>query len=213
MKLITFLAFFEIAFATVSGQNKFIFSKDSDTVFWYGQKNEYARQFQLDLIENNKSTHVFRIWVPGEIIKVETTDSIFSGDITLFVEDNSDAKKTFKKKYIISPNQARKTLDLINSMQIENLPSDNQIKNWKKENMDGTTLFIEYKKGNQYSFKTYFVPERQDTLNEAVILMNFFNNVRLEINTAFFNKDFLDHVPFSSWSSPGSRTIISKVKD
>ena len=194
-------------------QKEVRFSKDSDTAVWYGYKNNYARQFKLGLIENDTTDYSFRFWSFGLIIKVTSKANQSSGEIIRFVETypNSKNKKIFTKRYSISPSKAMQVRYLIDSMQIEVLPSDKSIAGWQ-HGFDGIEYFTEYKKGREYSFKNYWTPTSQDTLKEAIQFQNFVSSLDRILNLKNNSKKFQADIPFDSWTYPGSGTNVLRIK-
>jgi hypothetical protein len=185
------------------------FSNDSDTAFWYRYKNDNIRQFKLGFIENDTDDYSFRFWSFGLVIKV--TDK--NGEIIRFVETSpSDKRKRiFVKRYPISSTNAFQVGRLIDSLQIETLPSDKNIKGWQ-QGLDGITYFTEYKKGGQYSFKNYWAPTSQDTLAEAIRFQNFVSALDTILNLRANSNRFQDDIPFDSWTYPGSATSVLRIK-
>lgn len=185
------------------------FSNDSDTAFWYSYKNNNIRQFKLGFIENDTNSYSFRFWSFGLIIKV--TDK--SGEIIRFVESSSSDKhkRIFVKRYPISLTNTFQVRRLIDSLKIETLPSDKNIKGWQK-GLDGVTYFTEYKKDGQYSFKNYWTPISQDKLDEAIKFQNFVSGLEKILNLRDNSNSFQEDIPFDSWTCPGSATSVLRIK-
>ena len=100
---------------------------------------------------------------------------------------------------------ADKVLKLIDSLKINELPSDKNIKGWQ-QGLDGITYFIEYKVDKNYSFKNYWTPTSKDSLAEAqlpLLLMSSFESLPDIKNSS---KDFQNEIPFDSWTYPVSST-------
>lgn len=194
-------------------QKEVQFSNDSDTVFWYHYKNNCARRFKLGLIENDTADCSFRFWSSGLVIKVAGNANQPFGEIIRFVEayPNDKNKKVFTKRYLTSPFKALQVRQLIDSLQIEVLPSDKNIKGWQ-HGFDGVEYFIEYKKGGQYSFKNYWTPTSQDTLKEAIQFQAFVSGLDRILELKKNSREFQDDIPFNSWSYPGSGTSIMRIK-
>lgn len=198
---------------TVFAQNEYHLSNDSDTAFWYGYKNTYARQFKLGFIENDNTDYSFRFWSFGLVIKVaEKTNKNF-GEIIRFVEayPTKKKKKVFIKHYPITSSQALEIRHLIDSLQIEALPSDKNIKGWQS-GFDGIEYFTEFIKNGQYTFKNYWTPSAQDTLKEAVLFQSFISGLSKILDLKNNGKIFQDDIPFDSWIYPGSASAALRVK-
>lgn len=212
MKLILYSTFFFCTSVQLFGQNNTRFSRDSDTAFWYTYKNSYAKEFKLGLIENDTTKYVFRFWSNGITIKLTKGNNNCSGEITRFVEQYpTKSKKGFVKRNKILPEIANKAFNLIDSIKINELPSDKNIKGWQ-QGLDGITYFIEYKNDNEYSFKNYWTPTSQDSLAESKLFLFFISSLQnlLDLNNG--SKDFQNKIPFNSWTYPGSSSIAVRVK-
>ena len=104
-----------------------------------------------------------------------------------------------------------KAFKLIDSIKINELPSDKNIKGWQ-QGFDGITYFIEYKRGNKYSFKNYWTPSFQDSLKEAMLLLDFIDAISKILNLKDNSEKFQEEIPFDSWSAPGSGTSATRIK-
>jgi hypothetical protein len=213
MKSSLLLTFQFFLITALFAQSESQLSKDSDTSFWYQYKNEYASRFKLGLTEKDTADYSFRFWSPGLVIKVTGSEDKPSGEIVRFVEGypNEKSKNVFTKRYSISPTQAFQVLRLIDSLQIEVLPSDKNINGWK-HGFDGIEYFTEYKKNEQYSFKNYWTPTAQDTLREAMQFQSFVLGLDRILNLKDNSKEFQNEIPFARWTNPGSGTNVMRIK-
>jgi hypothetical protein len=194
-------------------QENFHLSNDSDTAFWYANKNNYARQFKLGFIENDTNAYSFRFWASGLVIKVVGNKNQHFGEIIRFVEayPKKKKKKVFTKHYPITSSQASQVRHLIDSLQIETLPSDKNIKGWE-QGLDGIEYFTEFKKNGLYTFKNYWTPTAQDTLKEAILFQSFVSSLSNILDLKNNGKLFQDDIPFASWIYPGSASVALRVK-
>ncbi len=194
-------------------QKDFHLSDDSDTTFWYAYKNNYAKQFKLGLIENDTYDYSFRFWSSGLVIKVVGKTNQNFGEIIRFVEayPNKKKKKVFTKHYPITSSQVLQIRNLIDSLQIETLPSDKNIKGWQN-GLDGVEYFTEFNKNGLYTFKNYWTPTAQDTLKEALLFQSFVFGLSQILDLKNNGKAFQDDIPFDSWTYPGSASAVLRVK-
>lgn len=210
--LIYLTSFFFCSFHSF-GQDKIQFSPESDTAFWYTYKNTYVKDFNLGLIETDTSNYVFRFWSNGLTIKLTQNSRGYSGEVVRFVEQypTKSKKKVFVKRKVILPDIADKAIKLTDSLKINQLPSDKNIKGWQ-QGLDGITYFIEYKVDNRYSFKNYWTPSSQDSLKEADLLLTFISSLENLLDLKNTSKAFQDEIPFNSWTYPGSSTSVLRIK-
>ena len=194
-------------------QKEVQFSYDSDTTFWYRCKNDWATQFKLGYIENDTTDYSFRFWFPGLVIKIAGKTNQNFGEIIRFVEayPNDKNKKIFTKHYPIPSLQASQIRYLIDSLQIEVLPSDKNIKGWT-HGFDGIEYFTEFRKNGQYTFKNYWTPTSQDSLKEAIQFESFVSGLDKILDLKNNCNAFEDNIPFDSWTHPGGGFVVSRVK-
>jgi hypothetical protein len=208
--LLLVLLFFLIT--TLLAQSETHFSKDSDTAFWYRYKNDDAKQFKLGFIEADTADYSFRFWSSGLVVKITNNAGSTTGEIIRFTEAYPSSKgKKFVKRYPISTSKAIQVRYLIDSLQIEFLPSDKNISGWQ-HGFDGIEYFTEFKRNGQYSFKNYWTPTAQDTLREAIQFQKFVLGLDSMLDLKANSKEFQDSIPFDSWSNPGSGTNVIRVK-
>lgn len=197
---------------TLFGQTSVQFSHDSDTAYWYRFKNDNVKQFKLGLIEYDTTNYTFRFWSFGLVIKVVGTTSQNCGEIIRFVEEYPKKKKknVYTKNYPITSSQVLQIRHLIDSLQIESLPSDKNIKGWQ-QGLDGVEYFTEFKKGGQYTFKNYWTPTAQDSLKEAIQLQGLVSGLSSILDLKNNGKAFQDDIPFDGWTYPGSASAVLRV--
>lgn len=185
--------------------SQLVITPDSDTIFWYNIKNENVYRFSLGLIENEISDFSFRFWSNGLLVAVRQKDDTYFGEITYFVEEypGNDHKQIFKRIYEISTINAKSLIGLIDSFKITDLPTDQNITSWN-QGLDGIEYFIEYRQGNNYTFKNYWTPTAQDDLIEANKLLSFISSISSLLDLERINKTFQAEIPFNGWIYPGS---------
>lgn len=184
------------------------FTGDSDTTFWYSFKNDCVQRFKLDRVEDDTMAYSFRFMTFGLAVKVSGNVHQTLGEITLFAEQYSEErterkKAVYVKRYPISTAKALAVRYLIDSLHMEGLPSGEHIAGWQT-GFDGVEYFTEYKKGEAYSFKSYWTPGAQGTLKEALQLQAFIKGLEKLLDLDSIRHEFESRVPFKSWTYPGS---------
>ena len=209
MKTLIFLLLLFSLTNSAFAQEDFHLSNDSDTAFW----NNYSRQFKLGFIENDTNTYSFRFWSSGLVIKVVGKTSQNFGEIIRFVEayPKKKKKKVFTRHYPITSSQASQVRHLIDSLKIETLPTDKNIKGWE-HGFDGIEYFTEFRKNGLYTFKNYWTPTAQETLKEAILFQSFVSGLSKILDLKNNGKEFQDDIPFDSWTYPGSASSVLRVK-
>lgn len=185
-------------------------SKDSDTIYWIGYKNRELKKFDINQIKDN-SGYSFRLSSFGRMIEIKKVNQYYFGTLTYFakeVDDSREDERTFKKTYDIKNTVVEKLFHLIDSTQINQIPSDKFIKNWE-HGLDGTTYFFETKNDIEYSFKNYWSPKSQN-ISEASKIENFINEFYTIIDFPKYLEFFHKEIPFRGYSYNGGSSVIIK---
>ena len=160
------------------GQNKSVYnvlSLTGDTTFWFKYQQIVINELSLIKLDSSSNSFYFRIWKPNQVIDIFRNDNgTYSGQLTMWTSEYVSQKekhtnRTLIFKIVIPTDTVILMAGLINSSTILNLPTDNLIKGWK-QGFDGITYITEFSTKKQYSFKTYWTPEIQDTLKEAQLV-------------------------------------------
>lgn len=182
-------------------------SKDSDTIYWIGYVNRELKKFDIKPIKDN-SGYTFRLSSYGSMIEIQKNNQSYFGNLTYFVDeidDSREVKRLFKKKYEIKNFEVEKLFHLIDSTQINQIPSDKSIKNWER-GLDGITYFFETKDDAEYSFKNYWSPNSQN-IDEAAKIQNFIDTFYKIIDIKKYSEIFKKEIPFRSYSFNGGSSV------
>ena len=104
-----------------------------------------------------------------------------------------------------------KVIDLIEKSQITELPSDNEIMNWKPV-LDGEWYSFEQKVGGVYKMKNYGNPRQQYELPEGVKFINFYSDLDeiLKFNEKF--SYFFSDLNYGCYTKNGEHQIVCKKR-
>ena len=182
-------------------------------------------ELKFEDLENSDDIFSFRFWNKGQIIEIRIlSDSTRIGTIVNFVTKayKSSKKqdkilsgkideKAFFQKIELSDNRISETIKLIKNSKITELPSDNEIMNWKPI-LDGEWYSFEQKIDGKYEMKNYGNPRQQYELPEGVKFLNFYSALNdildLEKKFAYFFADLKN----GCYSKNGEHTIICKTR-
>ncbi len=181
----TFISIVCLIFTScVFGQNKLIniptytnYQNQTDTTLWFKWKSLLAEKLALSNLQTSTDLFHFRLWTDIQAIDIWTADhKIYFGTITnyaqrynrkLFDKGKYEIDKVFSNKIQLDSFEARQIFEIVDTLNILNIPTDNKIKGWQK-GFDGTEYIIETSNQRQYDFKTYWTPSMfADTLIEA----------------------------------------------
>lgn len=202
------LLLFLFSFETTFSQIKKI---EGDTPIMLQRINEFQKTFGLKNFE--KSTHEFnfRFWNQGQVIEISKDSSIFTGSITNYIyhtkKMNSTENETLSKKIILSTDELRNIYSLIKNSEILSLPTDNKIENWKR-GFDGIMYTIEHSDKNKYWIKNYWTPTSQDSIPEALIVLNFVNELSNQLNLQESYNKFRNDLPKKGCYNSGGISIM-----
>jgi hypothetical protein len=189
-------------------------TNDSDTVYLFNYHAKILKQVGLETIDKIDSKYCFRFWDGISVIELRNTDNKLNGTITFMVQQYRTRKegKIYYKKSNLSEETTSKIQGLINNLNLIELPTDEQIPNWKK-GLDGLIFITEHCDNSNFSFKSYWSPRSfEDKVPEAKTFLKFLDGLNEieELNT--LSKKFWDRQPFTNYHNfIGSATIITKT--
>ena len=185
---------------------------DSDTAF---RANYYSPIIEkLKLINPSSDTDFFRISSSKYFLELSQK----SNRIVFYVHEiweSNQTGETYIKSFDIHAEQVKKIKLLIDSLEINKIPSDKYISSWT-HGFDGITYIFENKKDNHYSFKNYWTPSSQKNLKEAQNILTFTNQLDGIIEYSAKRKLFEREIPFYGWTYNGSMAVtrvISNTKE
>lgn len=160
-----------LLFQTTFSQIKKI---EGDTVHWLKHINKLQQKFALKDFEKFADRFSFRFWNNGQIVEITKDSSHYNGLIVNYIYRTKNSKRhntdTLHNRIYLTTEQAKNIYAIIKNSNILKLPSSNSIKNWK-QGLDGTTYMIEHADTNSYWLKTYWTPSAQDSLKEALTVL------------------------------------------
>jgi hypothetical protein len=180
MKLITTIFIIQFSLLSSFGQKSDSIQKRTfvrDTSYIQNRTSNLAKKIGLPDISKTTSDFYFRFWNQGQAVDLWRTQSdSMTGSITNYIFHQT-GKKNIKRdtifhKSTVGYSLAQNAYDLILTSPILSIPSDDQITGWRK-GFDGITYIFEYLDKNRYTYKTYWTPSFQDSLNEALIVNRF----------------------------------------
>ena len=208
---------FLLFFSSVLGQTKDLYnvlSVTGDTTFWFKYQQTVIKELSLSNLHTTTNSFYFRLWKANQVIDIwYNINGFYEGEITSWTSEYvpNDEKKTDRtliNKITINADTVNHLVELIKSSTILNLPTDNLIKGWK-QGFDGITYIVEFSTPKQYSFKTYWTPAIQDTLNEAKIVQSFVDDFSELANTKNVWQTFSKIIPYECYINGGN--IACKV--
>jgi len=211
MKQIILILFLFLT-SNIFGQNlplNIELTKDSDTTFWL---NYHLKDIEkLNLIKPISDNNFLRISSSKyflEILPNASKISFYAKEIW----DNVQTGESFVKSYDLTSEQFNEIQSLYKSLQIQKIPSDNLIENWK-HGVDGIEYIIELKNGNSYSFKSYWTPSAQKEFDESKKILEFTNQLDKIIDYPAKRKEFEKQIPFYGWTYNGSMVVIKIISN
>lgn len=196
MKILFLLGIFIAANAGGQTLSKtIVLSNGSDTAYWLDWQLPNIEK--LKLINPNSDTDFFRLTSICSMCSMSDDSWLEltkdSGRVVFGVDEEWNGKPTGDsviQYYSLTENQISGIKRLIDSLEINKIPSDKYIADWKL-GFDGDVCIIENKNGNNYSFKTYWTPSAQGNLKEAKTILNFTTQTDSIINYPQLREKFL----------------------
>ena len=179
---------------------------DGDTTLWYKLKSELVEQIELEnLYDTNNKWH-FRIWTDEQVFEI-WKDSLnrYNGRITSWTKDYPPNKKrsessVYYEYAALDSNQINSLLGLLDSMGIKEMPVQDSIIGWST-GCDGSIYTIETSNKTDYYFKTYWTPSAQDSIKEALSLIEFIDSVEIITYADSIWNSFKTRIPFACYNN------------
>jgi len=211
LRLITVLLF--LLFQTVFSQTKEI---KGDTAFWYKRNIELQKTLVLKNLEQSTDEFNFRFSNYGQVIEISKDSSRYSGNITNFIyhtqKANRNEAETLTNKIPLSSKQAEEAYNIIEKSKIIDLPTDEKIANWK-QGFDGITYIIEHSDKKTYWIKNYWTPTAQDSIPEAIIVLDLIKNLSDTLNLQEIYSSFKNTLPKKGCYNSGGMTNMCYVSN
>jgi len=161
-----------LSFQTSFSQTKEILG---DTTYWYKNNAELHKTLDLKDFEKSTDEFNFRFRNHGQVIEISKDSSNYSGKIINYIfhtkRSNKNEFKILSNKIDLSSKQTKEIYNIIKNSKIIDLPTDEKTENWK-QGTDGITYLFEYSDKKKYWLKTYWTPTSQDSISEAVIILD-----------------------------------------
>lgn len=169
-----------------------------DTVFRYKRNIELQKTLNLKDFEKSSDEFNFRFRNHNQVIEISKDSSEFTGTITNFISHTKRPKtkksETIYDKIILSSEQAENLYNIVQNSKILVLPSDKNIKNWH-QGSDGATYNIEHSDKKEYWLKKYYSPYSQDSIPEAILVLDLVNNLSETLNLEEVSATFKNSLP------------------
>jgi hypothetical protein len=190
----------------------------ASTNFWYMLNSKKAVKLGLPNLSDDDNIRSSRWSYNGQTISYaldlyQSSDSLLQGVVTIYTEENVDVSKekpTYRVYYSrirLTPDQVEKLNYHMQTSGIMKLPTDSLIKGWTK-GFDGVTYCLEYKNDELHTFKSFWSPQAQSTILEGELVQSFAEYVEVVIDLNTIQKEFVEQIPFESYSTGGPSIAI-----
>ncbi|MES2277552.1 MAG: hypothetical protein V4592_16125 [Bacteroidota bacterium] len=195
-----------LSFQTALSQTKEV---KGDTVYWYKRNKVFQQTLKLKDFEKSTNEFDFRFSYYGQIIEIKKDSFSINGDVTNYIYHTKKANRnkadTLFNTIILLPEKAKSIYNVIVNSGILRLPSDKEIKNWQ-HGADGITYFIEYSDKKNYWLKNYWTPSAQNSIPEALTVLNFIKNLSDSLNLEEMYTSFKNDLPKQGCYNSGGMT-------
>ena len=217
IQTIIFLLFFSSIFGQTKTFHNIVSSK-GDTSYWYKYHCHILKKLSLVPLETTTQKEYFRIWTDKQAIDIwQTQTGTISGAITTWAaECVPEHERETNRVYVLTKALNTDTAILVRQLYISsgilNLPTEDSIKGWQ-QGLDGILFFIEYATKDYYSFKSYWTPQAQGSLIEAIKVQNFIDSAFKLANAHAVWELFTKEIPYECYMTGGtsaSMKILTK---
>ncbi len=169
-----------------------------DTVYWYKRNIEFQKTLNLKNFEKSQNEFNFRFWNHGQIIEVSKNSSEINGLIVNYIyhtkKPNKSEREILTSKILLTSQKSKNIYEIIKNSKILELPSDENIEQWS-QGMDGITYIIEHSDKKSYWLKNYWTPTSQDSIPEAIIVLDLAKKLSDTLNLKDVYKSFKKSLP------------------
>ncbi|MCT8341266.1 hypothetical protein MG296_14460 [Flavobacteriaceae bacterium TK19130] len=159
---------------------------------------EFQKTLDLKDFEKSQDEFNFRFWNHGQVIEISKDSSEINGLIINYIyhtkKPNKSEKETLTSKILLTSQQSKIIYDVVKNSKILELPSDESIEKWSK-GMDGITYIIEHSDKKSYWFKNYWTPSSQDSIPEAIVVLDLVKNLSDTLNLKEVYTSFINSLP------------------
>lgn len=202
-----------LLFQTMFSQTKEI---KGDTAYWYKRNIEFQKSLDLKNFKKSQDEFNFRFWNQGQIIEISKNSSVINGLIVNYIyhtkKPNKSERKTLTSKILLTSQQSKNIYDIVMNSKILELPSDENIEKWS-QGMDGITYIIEHSDNKSYWIKNYWTPTSQDSIPEAIIVLDLVKKLSDTLNLKDVYKSFKNTLPKKGCYSSGGMTNMCYVSN
>lgn len=146
-----------------------------DTAVWYRWHLPLIEEVGLTDFSTSEESFSLRFSDPNQIVEVHRVKTGSWGTITNFSDWKRRKKATSTLVFqtdTLTQGATDSVLQLYHRLRLDVLPTDEEIEGWNQGN-DGGTYFIESAVDSTYGFRHYWAPTSQDSLPEALTLLEF----------------------------------------
>ncbi len=176
----------------------------------YGQSENYiqrlVKKVKLKDLHKSSKLNYIRLWSGYSVVEVWLNKaSTVGGQMIFFCFEYKDAvnnyqtnakKKVYSSCKKIDSPKAAEIFKQIHQQKILDIPSEDSIKGWCSDWVDGYSYEIETSIRGHYDFKTYTQPSQQDSsIIQAKQLDNFFNSLKIQLDFKLNWDRFIDQLP------------------
>lgn len=187
-----------------------------DTTFWYKRNIELQKTLDLKNLEQSTDEFNFRFRNHGQVIEISKDSSRYSGNITNFIyhtkKANRNEAEILTNKIALSSKQVEEVYNIIEKSKIIDLPTDKKIENWI-QGCDGITYIIEHSDKKTYWLKNYWTPTAQDSIPEAIIVLELLKNLSDTLNLQEIYSSFKNTLPKKGCYNSGGMTNICYISN
>lgn len=202
-----------LSFQTTFSQREEI---KGDTAYWYKSNIEFQKTLGLKDLEKSTNEFNFRFRNDGQVIEISKDISGYSGNITNYIyhtkKANRDKTETLSNKIVLSSKQAKDIYNIVQKSKILDLPTGKDIEDWS-QGFDGITYIIEHSNKNAYWLKSYWTPTAQDSIPEALIILELVESLSDTLNLHETYSSFKNTLPKQGCYNSGGMVNMCYVSN
>lgn len=195
---------------TAFGQQRTIVG---DTAFWYRWQVPFVKTAGLSDFSTSPAPFSLRFKDHNQVVEVHQDNDGSWGTFTNFSywtrKRGADRQLVFTTD-TLTPGATDSVLQLYHRLKLAQLPTVESLEGWR-QGFDGVTYLFETTSDSVYNFKHYWTPASQDSLAEALVILEFLDCMEKITHRERRRDNFFAELPRKGSYTVGSMGITSML--
>ncbi|MBO9573456.1 MAG: hypothetical protein J7497_14800 [Chitinophagaceae bacterium] len=181
--------------------------------YWKPYCDKICDQTNIPYFDSSKHNFHFRLYGGSQIIDVnQTSVGQYTGVIYQWAAEVAPGKEPPTNRFYclqqsFTDQQTNELMQLWKSSGMDTLAHQERIEGWDT-GLDGVMYLLENASDEGYQFRSYWTPHKKSSIAQERLVYSFVDSAFVLAGGAVFGKQFLDNIPFYSWSNDPGRCAV-----